>query len=308
MRILVLGAGAVGGYFGGRLIEAGGDVTFLAREARAAHLAANGLVITSPHGDAAFPVRALTVGSPPEPYDIVLLACKAYDLASAIDSIEPFVGPGSHILPLLNGINHLDRIDARFGRKRVLGGIVQIGATVSAGGAIEHFNRIHRMIVGHRDGETSPRTKALASLMARAKFDSGLSEMIMQDMWEKFVSLGTQAGMTCLMRAPPGSIMKANEGEALMLEFLAECATVATAAGFAPRLEVLERARTFLTAKDSTFTASMLRDINRAGPTEGAHVLGDMLRRARELGVPTPLLRVANCHVECYEVMRGARA
>jgi 2-dehydropantoate 2-reductase len=305
LRILVLGAGAVGGYFGGRLVEAGGDVTFLVRERRAADLAANGLVIKSPYGDATLAVQTVTAGSALVPFDIILLSCKAYDLASALDSIAPAVGSESAILPLLNGISHLDALDARFGEARVLGGVAQIGATLGPNGRVEHLNRVHRVIFGERDGRQSARVAALAELTARARFDSALSEIILLEMWEKFVLLATLAGMTCLMRASVGAIMATHEGEALMGEFLAECTAIAVAAGQPPRAAFLERARATLTARGSDFTASMLRDIERGGPTEGDHILGDLLRRARALGVATPLLRVAACHVEAYEARRA---
>jgi 2-dehydropantoate 2-reductase len=305
VQILVLGAGAVGGYFGGRLVEAGGDVTFLVRERRAAELAADGLVIKSPCGDAALRVQIARAGEPLAPYDVVLLCCKAYDLESAMDGVAPAMGAESAVLPLLNGLNHLDRLDRRFGAGRVLGGLAQIAATLGVGGRIEHLNKLHRIVFGERDGKRSERTAALAALMRRANFDSALSDDIMLEMWEKFVLLASLAGMTCLMRAPVGAILATGEGEALMGEFLAECTAVATAAGHPPRAAFLERARALLTERGSTFTASMLRDIERGGPTEGDHVLGDLLRRARALAVATPLLRTAACHLEAYEARRA---
>lgn len=306
MQILVLGAGGVGGYFGGRLVEAGGDVTFLVRARRAAALVADGLVIKSPCGDAVLRVKTAQAGDALTGYDVVLLACKAYDLDSAIDSIAPAVAAGSAVLPLLNGLSHLDRLDRRFGAPRVLGGSCAIAATLGAGGRIEQLSRLHRLVFGERDGRASERTAALADLMKRAKFDSALSDDIMLEMWEKFVLLATLAGMTCLMRASVGAIVATAEGEALIRELLAECAAVATAAGHAPRPAFLERGRGVLTERGSAFTASMLRDIERGGPTEGDHILGDLLRRARALGVATPLLRTASCHVEAYEVRRAA--
>jgi 2-dehydropantoate 2-reductase len=305
MRILVLGAGATGGYFGGRLVEAGGDVTFLVRERRAAELAANGLAIRSPFGDADLRVKTLRTAAGAAPFDVVLLCCKAYDLDSAIDSIAPAVGAESAVLPLLNGLTHLDRLDARFGAGRVLGGSCAIAATLGVGGRIEQLNKVHRLVFGERDGRSSERTKAFAALLERAKFDSLHSDVIMQEMWEKFVMLASLAGMTCLMRAPVGAIVATTDGEALMGEFLAECSAVATASGHAPRAPFLARGRALLTERGSTFTASMLRDIERGGPTEGDHILGDMLRRARALGIATPLLRVAACHLEAYAGLRA---
>jgi 2-dehydropantoate 2-reductase len=234
----------------------------------------------------------------------VLLCCKAYDLDSAIDSIAPAVGEGSAVLPLLNGMRHLDRLDRRFGATRVLGGLCAIPATLGADGRIEHLGRFHRLTFGERDGRRSERVAAFAAIASRARFDSGVSDDILQEMWEKWVLLATLAGMTCLMRAPVGAIVATREGEALTDELLAECAAVATASGHAPRADALERTRAMLTAKGSTFTASMLRDIERGGPTEGDHILGDLLARARGFGIPAPLLRTAACHVEAHEVRR----
>jgi 2-dehydropantoate 2-reductase len=303
-----LGAGAVGGYFGGRLVEAGGDVTFLVRDRRAAELQADGLVIRSPFGDATLQVRTVRVGEQLRPYDLVLLCCKAYDLDSAVASIAPAVGPQSLILPLLNGIAHLEKLDAKFGGDRVLGGLCQVAATVAPGGRIEHLNRTHRLVFGERNGLRSDRASRLASLLGRAKFDSAMSEDIALEMWEKFVMLSTLAGMTCLMRAPVGAIAATREGGEIMLELLGECCAVAAAAGHKPRADFLEQTKALLTARRSKFTASMLRDIERGGPTEGDDVLGDLLRRARAFGVPTPVLRVAVCHLEAYDARRAESA
>jgi len=214
-------------------------------------------------------------------------------------------GYGSAVLPLLNGMRHLDLLDDRFGAARMLGGLCAIPATLGADGRIEHLGKFHRMTFGERDGRRSERVEAFAAVAARAKFDSAASDDILLEMWEKWVLLATLAGMTCLMRgAPVGAIVATREGEALTNELRAERSAVATAAGHAPRAEVLDQSRAMLTARGSQFTASMLRDIERGGPTEGAHILGDLLQRARALGAAAPLLRVAACDVEAYEAHR----
>ena len=299
MRILVLGAGGVGGYFGGRLAAAGADVTFLVRPRRAAQLAANGLVIRSPAGDLVLP-------SPKTPFDIVLLTCKAYDLAAAIDSIAPHVGAATAVLPFLNGMAHLDALDARFGPARVLGGLAQIAATLTPEGEIRHLNDIHRVIYGERDRSRSQRVAALADAMAPANFASRPSDDILLEMWEKWVMLAPLAGMTCLMRGSVGDIVAADDGKRLAEQMIAECASVAASAGHAPREKVLTEARARLTQPGSSFTASMLRDIERGGPTEGEHVLGDLIARAAAFGLATPLLQIARCHVQVYERRRAA--
>jgi len=306
-RFLVLGAGAVGGYFGGRLAAAKADVTFLVRPARAAALNERGLVIESPLGDLRLPVRVATADTLNEVFDSVLLAAKAYDLEPAIAAIRPAVGPETAILPVLNGIKHLDRLDAVFGRERVLGGVAYIGATVTADGAIRHLNRAHGIAFGERSGEVSRRVETIARAFAASSVSASASENIMLEMWEKFVMISSLAGMNCLMRGSVGDILAADEGESLMLELLAECEAVAAASGFPPRGQHREQCRAMLTERGSDFSASMRRDLESGLRTEGDQVLGDMLRRARAKGIAAPLLRTAVCHLQVHEHRLAAR-
>src|ERR1700716_1785916 len=244
MRILVVGAGAIGGYFGGRMLQAGRDVTFLVRPRRAAELADAGLVIKSPLGD-------VTLKSPPavqadrlnEKFDVVLLSCKAFDLDDAILSFAPAVGPSTAILPLLNGMRHLDELDRKFGKSRVLGGQCVIGATLNKERAIVHLNDMHALSFGERDGGMSERVNAIATAMQGAKFDVNASETIVQDMWDKWVFLATLAGGTCLFRGSIGDILATPDGAERMLDLLEECRAVADANGHAPRTDGSERMR-----------------------------------------------------------------
>jgi 2-dehydropantoate 2-reductase len=306
-RFLVLGAGAVGGYFGGRLAAAKADVTFLVRPARAAALNERGLVIESPLGDLRLPVRVATADTLNEVFDSVLLAAKAYDLEPAIAALRPAVGQETAILPVLNGIKHLDRLDAVFGRERVLGGVAYIGATVTADGAIRHLNRAHGIAFGERSGEVSRRVETIARAFAASPVSASASENIMLEMWEKFVMISSLAGMNCLMRGSVGDILAAGEGESLMLELLTECEAVATASGFPPREQHRKQCRAMLTERDSNFSASMRRDLEAGLRTEGDQVLGDMLRRARTNGIVTPLLRTAVCNLQVHERRLAAR-
>lgn len=308
MRILVLGAGGIGGYFGGRLAEAGADVTFLVRPRRAAQLAAAGLIVKSPHGDFTRPVRTISAEALAGDgrYDLVLLTCKAYDLDAAIAAIAPSVAGGAAVLPMLNGLRHLDRLDAAFGAAHVLGGLCHIAATLTAAGEVRHLNKLHALTLGPRQPEQAARVAAFAAVAEPAGFELRISKDPLQDMWEKFVLLATMAGMTCLMRGNVGQIMQADDGEALMNEALAEADATAAAAGHASRSARLAAARATLTERGSSFAASMLRDVERGGPTEAAHVVGDMLARARAAGQPAPLLRTAWCHLQAYEARRAA--
>ncbi|MBI4189080.1 MAG: 2-dehydropantoate 2-reductase [Betaproteobacteria bacterium] len=306
MKILILGAGGIGGYFGGCLAKSGADVTFLVRPARAAQLARHGLIVKSPFGDLELAVKTVLAGQLTPGYDMIMITLKAYDLDAALTAVAPAVGANSAVLPFLNGVRHLDLIAARFGDKRVLGGVAYIAATLNADGEVVHLNQIHKLAFGELSGERSARCEALASVMAKARFNSVLSDTIRLDLWEKFVFLSTLAGMTCLMRAGVGAIMQARDGETLMLEMFEECRKVAAANGYAPRPQALENTRKMLTERGSGFTASMLRDIERGGPTEGEHIVGDMLRRAEELKIEAPLLRAALCHLQAYEAIRAA--
>ncbi len=308
MRVLVVGAGAVGGYFGGRLMQAGRDVTFLVRPGRAAQLAAGGLIIQSAYGDVTLREPATILAQELRaPFDVVVLSCKAYDLAAAIDAFAPAVGPETMILPLLNGMRHLDLLDARFGPARVLGGLCAIGATLNAERAVVHLNDTHSLAFGERDGGLSDRVQRLAGVLVGAGFDARPSARILHDMWEKWVFLTTLAGITCLMRAPVGDILAAPGGDELIRSLLGECAAIAEAEGFAPRAAFLAQTRAALTAPGSTLNASMMRDIEGNAPIEADHIAGDLLRRRGDADQgpgKLSLLGIAYTHMKAYEARR----
>ena len=303
MRILVIGAGAVGGYFGGRLLEAGRDVTFLVRPKRAARLAEAGLVITSRFGDAVLKPPTVLSEEIRETFDLVLLSCKAYDLESAIDSFAAAVGPQTVILPVLNGMRHLDLLDQCFGAEKVLGGLCQIAATLDASGHIHHLSDTHWVVFGERDGTRSARIDSIAGMMADAAFKSRHSSEIVLEMWEKWAFLAALAASTCLMRAGVGDIVAAGSGD-LTLGLFEECRAIAEHAGYALRPEFIAKSRGVLTAQGSTLSASMLRDIERGGPTEAGHIIGDLLQRAAAGGKESPLLQLAYAHLMTYEIRR----
>ncbi|HEY6457757.1 MAG TPA: 2-dehydropantoate 2-reductase [Steroidobacteraceae bacterium] len=303
MRILILGAGGVGGYFGARLAAAGVDVSFLVRPGRAAQLARDGLVVLSPLGDLRLRVSTLTEARPG--FEVVILACKAYDLDSAIDAVAGAVTADTLLVPLLNGMRQLNILDARFTAERVLGGLCQIGVTLTDKGEVQHLNNVQQFAFGPRLPLQLEGCERLRATLDRGGFNPVLSADIVQRMWEKFVLLAAYAGMTCLMRAPVGAIVAADAGEALMREILTECAAVASACGHAPDPVFIAETLAVLTQRDSPGTASMLRDIQRGARTEHEHILGDMLLRARAAQIAVPLLRVANAHLQAYEFDRS---
>ncbi len=305
MRILVLGAGGVGGYFGGRLVQAGGDVTFLVRERRAGLLRRTGLVIHSPLGDFAAPVKLATRDDVRPEFDLALLSCKAYDLEDAIASLARGLAPHGRVVPLLNDLAHLERLDAAFGAERVVGGLCHISVTLGADGGIEHLNRLHRITYGERGPESGAADLAhLDALFKTAGVEAEHSPEIMRRTWEKFVLLATLAAMTCLMRGPVGAILKSRDGRAIMLETLEACRRVAVAAGHPPAEGAMAATAGHLTDETSALKASMLRDIERGGPTEAEHIVGDMLRLTEVHGIPCPPLRLAYAHLQTYEAQR----
>lgn len=305
MRIMVLGAGAVGGYFGGRLAAAGEDVTFLVRETRARQLA-DGLRIESRYGDITVPVQVVKPGEPAARPDIIVLACKSYGLSGALEAIAPHIRSETVILPVLNGLNHVPVIASRFSEAIVWGGVAHIGATLGPDGTVKHLNELHRLTVGQRSDEGSiVLAERFTEAGRRAGYDARLSTDIVQELWDKWVFLATLAAGTTLLRAPVGRICSTDTGEALMAGLLDECARVAAAEGHRPAAARIETTRRALTDRDSGFTASMLRDMQADGPTEADHVIGDLVRRADAHGLETPLLDVAWANLQVYEQARG---
>jgi 2-dehydropantoate 2-reductase len=313
MRILVVGAGAIGGYFGARLAVAGRDVTFLVRPKRAEQLA-GGLIVRSPKGDAKVAAPKLLteatespLGIPSlaaqSPFDLVLLSCKSYDLEGAMSSFAPAVGPATMILPLLNGESHVDTLKKRFGAGAVLGGQCQISSTLDEQGHIVHLNDWHLLGFGELDGSRSTRIEAVNESFLGANFEPQLSLQILQDMWEKWVFIASMAGITCLMRAALGDIATAG-GTNLALELFSECSAISGKNGYVLRAAMRDRIRKTLSTPGSTLMASMLRDVEGHRRTEHEHILGELLARAQ--GIRAPVLETCLVHLRAYEARRSS--
>lgn len=305
MKILVLGAGAVGGYFGGRMVQLGRDVTFLVRPNRAKLLAEKGLRISSPHGNATLKVKCVQQAEVKPEYDLVILTAKAYDLADAMNAIAPAMEGGrACVLPLLNGMAHLDALDARFGRDRVLGGVAQIASTLAPDGEIRMLADFHRILFGARSPAQKKVCDDFSAALDGVGFEWKQLDAIVQAMWDKWVMLATLAGMTCLMRATVADIMEAPSGEKLMLQLLEEIASVAAAEGHPIAPAGMASNRKLLTQRGAVLSASMLRDVESRSAAEGDHILGQLLVRARAKGLATPLLEVAVTNLEAYGARR----
>jgi 2-dehydropantoate 2-reductase len=304
MRILVVGAGATGGYFGGRLAEAGRDVTFLVRPRRAEQLHRTGLVIESPHGNVQLTPKLVTAAELDASYDLVLFTVKAYGLEQAIEDIAPAVGPETMVLPVLNGMRHLDLLVDQFGEHRVLGGLCTIAATLTPDGAIRQLSELQQLTYGDRQHADSARIHAVDEQLGDAGFPARLSSDVIQDMWQKWVFLASLAAITCLMRGNVGQVVAAPGGREFAEAVAAECASVAAAVGYPMPDAELDRVRGTVTQQGSSFAASMFRDLSQGFPVEADHVIGDLAARGRAHGVRVPLLELVNTHLAVYQQSR----
>jgi len=301
LRILIVGAGAVGGYFGGRLAQAGRDVTFLVRPARAKQLSQDGLRIISPHGDAVLSPKLISADKIDAPYDIIFLSVKAYALEAAMNDFAAAVGLETMIFPVLNGMRHIDILTKRFGEHAVIGGVCLVAAEIDHQGRIVQLADFQRLVYGERNGESTPRLKALDATLQGAGFDARLSAEIMQAMWEKWVQLASLGAITCLMRGTIGEIVAAPGGAELSIDVLNESVAVAMACGQKPSEKVLSRHAAAMTAPGSLLTSSMYRDLRNGAPVEADQILGDFIERGSASGVTTPLLKAAFVNLRVYQ-------
>ena len=300
MKILVLGAGAIGGYYGARLIEGGADVTFLVRPKRATQLSAHGLVVRSdvaPFTRAVQSVQAIDASSR---YDVVLLTCKTYDLPGAMDAIAPAVEAGARVLPLLNGLVVYDTLDARFGRQSVMGGVAYIATMLARDGDIVHFGDSDRFVVGARTAGQHALATAVHAAM-RGPGGRTLSEDIDQEFWNKWVIVSTAAAMTCLFRGLVSEIVASDGGEHVMRSAMRESLAVAAASGHPLSTTTIQQMEDRLLNPELEWAASMMRDIGQGAPRIEVDIVGDMLKRADGFGQDAPLFRAAYVHLQVYE-------
>ncbi len=303
----MVGAGATGGYFGGRLAEAGRDVTFLVRPARAAALAERGLRIHSPAGESVIPVRTVTADSIDGPYDVVLLAVKSYGLASALADLGPAVGAETVIVPLLNGMRHIEALTSAFGPDRCYGGVCMIAGTLTDEGDVVQLTGLHRLAYGPLDGLEDPRLPAITDALSGAGFESEGTTTITQQMWEKWLFLASLGVVTTLMRSPVGEILAAPGGPAFTDRVVSEAIAIVTAAGHPPREQALTFLRGSITnSRKVATTSSMYRDMQAGLPVEADAIVGDLVAYAERLGVDAPLYAAAYTNLSVYAAGRGA--
>ena len=301
MKILVVGAGAVGGYFGARLAQAGRDVTFLVRPSRAQHLRSQGLQIVSPHGDLTLQPKTITAKELDSPFDIIFLSVKAQALDQAIDDMAPAVGPNTLVYPVLNGMRHIETLTRRFGDGAVLGGVCMVVSDLDEEGRIVQMNPTQKLIYGELTGETTARIRSFDESLRNSGFDTELSPNINYAMWQKWVMIASLGLITCLLDGPIGEINAVPYGDETALRAVEECAAIATACGFPPSQALLEDMRKRGTTKGSSLTSSMYRDLQKGASVEVDTVLGDLLDHGRSHHVDTPLLQAGCVRLCVYQ-------
>jgi 2-dehydropantoate 2-reductase len=297
MKILILGAGGIGGYFGAQLARTGADVTYLLRPKRQADIDAHGLVVETPKERFVVKPKTVTAETAQPGYDLIILTPKSYDLDDALAALGQALGSQSVVLPFLNGLDHLQRLDQVLGRERVMGGVAHIAATLGADGVVRQLSDMHRLTVGARHPGQVALAQAFMDLCEPAPFENLLVPDIEQVLWEKWVFLAALAAMTTACRGTVGQIMETPHGLASTLAMYAECVQVADRSGHPIAASANERAVGMLTAKGSSFAASMLRDLQAGQRTEYQHILGALITRAQALGCSTPLLQLAHTHM-----------
>jgi 2-dehydropantoate 2-reductase len=308
MTILVVGAGATGGYFGARLAQAGRDVSFLVRPRRAEQLRERGLRIVGQGADQVVTPRLVTTDQLAGHADVVLVAVKVTALEAAVADFAPAVGPRTLVIPFLNGMSHLATLNGRFGEQAVLGGVVLVATQLSDEGDIVQLAPSASLQIGAQDRSRTDRLQAAYDQLSGAGFDLSISDDIVAGMWHKWVFIATVGALTCLMRGTVGEIVAVPGGRGLGPAILAEASAVSAAAGYPVPVPATAATTQAITQDGSPLTSSMSRDLADGRPVEVEPVLADLASRGSALGVPTPLLDLATMHLRVYNrKLDGAR-
>ena len=307
MKILIVGAGAIGGYFGGRLLEKGEDVTFLVREKRQQLLRSNGLVVESIHGDMRFAEpKTILAGENTEPYDVILVSTKSYHLDGAVESIQPYVGNETMVLPLLNGIAHLDVLTEAFGAEKVIGGLCFIETTLTQDGKIVQTSPIHDLVFGERNGEKTERILQLEEAFSGTKASFRLSEKIEQEMWHKYLFITSLSGITSLFRSPIGPIRDQEHGWKTIESLVHETAEIMDKIDAPLAAGAMDGILGRMKEIGHGMKSSLQRDMEKSLLTEADHLFGYLLEKAEQSGLTAPILSAIYANVKIYESELGA--
>jgi 2-dehydropantoate 2-reductase len=295
MRVAVLGTGGIGGYFGGRLAEAGHDVSFVARGAHLAAMRERGLRVDSIEGSFALPppVRATDDTGEIGPVDLVLVCVKAWQVLEVADRIAPLCDKGTAILPLQNGVDAADQLAARLGRERVLGGVARIVSFLVGPGHINHTGMPPQLLIGELDGSSTDRLVRIARAFAVRGVRCEGTDDIVAEMWIKFVFVAGWGAVAALAEAPCGVVRELPATRQLLVDAMIEIAAVAVARGIELPSDVVARSMALLDSLPPHATVSLQRDLAAGVPSELDGWSGAVVRMGAESGAATPIHRVA---------------
>jgi 2-dehydropantoate 2-reductase len=307
MSILVVGAGATGGYFGGRLAQAGRDVTFLVRERRAATLRARGLRIAGPGGTDVIEPRLVTSVPSGAVAGVVLVTVKADGLDAVIPEIRSAVGPGTAIVPVLNGMRHMGLLTDAFGRSRVLGGVALLSTQLDDNGDVRQLNDLASLAFGDQDGQRTQVVEQADGQLSGAGFPVSVSDGIMAAMWQKWAFIASMGALNCLLGGSVGEIMAVDGGDESARGIVEETSSIAGAAGYPLSDGALSQITGMLTARGSSFTSSLYRDLREGKLVEVETILGDLVAEGGKAGVRTPLLEAATVALRVHNAAVSGR-
>jgi 2-dehydropantoate 2-reductase len=288
MRIVVMGAGGTGGYFGAKLARAGEDVTFVARGAHLEAIRAQGLRVRSTvEGEWTLTAPAVETLDGQPPADMVLFCVKSFDTESAAVAITPVIGPETGVLSIQNGVDNEDRLSGILGARHVLGGMAQVFTTLDGPGVIRHV-QLGRIVFGEMDGRDTERARAFLAACRRAEIPAEISRHVARTLWEKYVFLTTHAGMTALTRCPAGVLRRLPEARLMYRRLLEEMAALAGAAGIVLDDGYVEQSFTLLDGMAENFYSSLHYDLTHGKRLELEALQGHAVRLGERHGIPTP--------------------
>ncbi len=292
MRIAVMATGAVGGYFGARLSQAGHDVAFVARGRQLEALRAHGLRVESPLGDVHLPdVMATDEPSGIGTVDLVLFGVKLWDTLEAAEAIEPLVAGTTAVVSFQNGVVKDDILSQALGAEHVIGGVCYIAATIAEPGLIRHSGTLAKLVFGEYNGSLSPRVRQFGDACADSGIDAEITDQVERAIWEKFVFLVGLSGTTSLARSPVGPVRSHPRSRAFLHDAMDEVVQVARAQGVALPAGYADERLTFIDQLPAGMTSSMHHDLDHGNRLEVAWLSGDVVERGGRLGVATPCNR-----------------
>jgi 2-dehydropantoate 2-reductase len=303
VRIVVVGAGAIGGYVAARMIEAGLDVTLLVREGRKRQLEHTGLSVISPCGDCVFRPPLLVSGEEGGPYDMLIVASKAYGLEELLEQSRPYLHENTVILPFLNGMKHMEQIAEAYPGQPLLGGVARIETTLGEDGTIHHLGAYHYFTYGAYLNLTEERYEEIRGILSTVPLLTEKSD-IRKDLWEKYAFINVLSGLTTLYQATVGEIRETGVGMTLFKQAFAETIQVIQCAGGTLSEELADKQFRVVEGMSARTTSSMMRDLSKGLPTEYLHIQGYLIELAHRQGCSVPLLEIIFGRLEVYEKQR----